>query len=85
MQDKEIRVLEVSASGRTAGSASRELTQDLIAALEDRHGSVQTVRRDLANGMPFVDAAWIEANFAPEESRTERHREALALSDSLVT
>ena len=85
MQDKETRVLEVSASGRTAGSASRKLTQDLIAALEDRHGSVQTVRRDLANGMPFVDAAWIEANFAPEESRTERHREALALSDSLVT
>ena len=84
MQDKITRVLEVTASGRTAGSASRKLTQDLIAALQDRHGDVQTVRRDLSKGMPFVDAAWIEANFTAEESRTDGHREALAFSDSLV-
>ena len=85
MQEKITRVLEVSASGRTAGSASRKLTQDLIAALEDRHNNVQTTQRDLAKGMPFVDAAWIEANFTPEESRTDTHREALALSDALVS
>ncbi|MGB5447554.1 MAG: NAD(P)H-dependent oxidoreductase [Woeseiaceae bacterium] len=84
MQEKITRVLEVSASGRTAGSASRKLTQDLIAALEDRNDNVQTIQRDLAKGMPFVDAAWIEANFTPEESRTDEHREALALSDALV-
>lgn len=84
MQDKTTRVLEVSASGRTAGSASRELTRDLIAALQDRHGNVQTVRRDLSEGVPFVDAAWIEANFTPDEARTNGHREALALSDTLV-
>lgn len=84
MQDKVTRVLELSASGRTTGSASRELTRDLVAALEDRHGSVQTIRRDLANGVPFVDEDWIEANFTPDESRTDRHHEALAFSDSLV-
>jgi len=84
MQEKITRVLELSASGRTAGSASRELTRDLIAALEDRHGNVQTVRRDLSQGVPFVDAVWIEANFTAEESRTDKHREALALSDALV-
>ncbi len=84
MQDEITRVLAVSASGRTAGSASRELTRDLIAALQDRHGDVQTVRRDLSAGVPFVDEAWIEANFTPDESRTDQHRDALALSDSLV-
>ena len=84
MQDTVIRVLEVSASGRFAGSASRELSRDLVAALEDRHGSVQTVRRDLSTGVPFVDEAWIEANFTPDESRTDQHRDALAFSDSLV-
>lgn len=84
MQDKLTRVLEVSASGRTAGSASRKLTQDLIAALEDRIGNVQTTRRDLSSGVPFVDAAWIEANFTADESRTDQHRDALAFSDSLV-
>lgn len=85
MQDKIIRILEISASGRTAGSASRRLAQDLIAALEDRYNNVQIVRRDLAKGVPFVDAPWIEANFTPEESRTDQHRDALAYSGSLVT
>jgi len=84
MQNQEIRVLEVSASGRLAGSASRELTSDLIAALDDRYGNVQTLRRDLADGVPFVDEAFIEANFTPEELRSDEHREALAFSDTLV-
>lgn len=84
MQDNVIRVLEVSASGRNAGSASRELSRDLIEALVDRYGNVDMHRRDLSDGVPFVDEAWIEANFTPDESRTDRHRESLAFSDSLV-
>jgi FMN-dependent NADH-azoreductase len=84
MQSNQLRILELSASARNAGSASRELTRDLLNALEDRYGSVQTVRRDLSAGLPFVDEAWVEANFTPEESRTPRHREVLALSDSLI-
>ena len=78
------RVLEVSASGRSGDSISRQLTRDLINALDDRFGDVETVRRDLADGVPFVDQAWIEANFTPEESRTDQHRETLAHSDALV-
>ncbi len=84
MSQKVLNVLEVTASGRSMTSASRRLSQDLINALEDRFGNVQTVRRDLRAGIPFVDEAWIEANFTAEESRTAKHREALALSDSLV-
>lgn len=84
MQTNEIRVLEVSASARSAQSASRELTRDLINALDDRYGNVRTVRRDLSDGIPFVDEAWIEANFTPAESRTNKHHKALAFSDSLV-
>jgi FMN-dependent NADH-azoreductase len=84
MQNNQTRVLEVSASGRINGSASRELTRDLIAALDERYPNVRTTRRDLTDGVPFVDEAWIEANFTPEESRTDRQREALAFSDALV-
>lgn len=84
MQTNETRVLEVSASGRINGSASRELTRDLIAALDDRRGNVQTIRRDLADGVPFVDAAWIEANFTSEDLLTDKQRETLAFSDALV-
>lgn len=78
------KVLEVSASARSGTSASRQLTRDLIAALDARHGNVQVRKRDLAHGIPLIDEAWVEANFTPEESRSERQREALAYSDALV-
>ena len=84
MQEKALKVLEVSASARRGGSTSRELTRDLISALDDRYGNVRTARRDLSDGVPFVDEAWVEANFTAETSRTDRHRDALAYSDSLV-
>ncbi|MGI9233156.1 MAG: FMN-dependent NADH-azoreductase [Woeseiaceae bacterium] len=84
MQTYEIKVLEVSASARSAESASRELSNNLIEALDDRYGGVRRVQRDLIQGIPFVDEAWIDANFTPDESRSEQHHAALAFSDTLV-
>ncbi len=84
MNNNKTRVLAVNASGRSAGSATRQLSRDLIAALDDRHGNVEVTSRDLADGVPFVDQAWIEANFTPTESRSDEQREALSYSDSLV-
>ncbi len=84
MITKPLNILEISASGRHKGSVSRDLSGDLLAALEDRYGVVSVKRRDLAKGVPFVDAAWIEANFTPDEDRSARHRETLAYSDELV-
>lgn len=79
-----IKILEVQASARDKGSISRELTADLIAALEDRHGKIDVTRRDLAKGLPFVDEAWVGANFTPDEDRTNAHRQILSRSDDLV-
>lgn len=84
MDKQTTRVLEISASGRAAGSVSRQLSRDLISAIEDRHIDVDVVRRDLADGVPFVDQAWIESNFTPAESRSQEQREVLSYSDSLV-
>ena len=84
MNDSKTRVLAVNASGRSAASVTRQLSRDLIAALDDRYGNVEVSSRDLADGVPFVDQAWIEANFTPVESRSAEQREALAYSDSLV-
>ncbi len=78
------RILEVSASGRRAGSVSRRLTQELLRALEARHGEVDIVHRDLGEGMPFVDEDWIAATFTPASERTREHERALAFSDELV-
>ena len=82
--DKSLKILRIDSSGRQAGSSSRTLMDDLIAALGARHGPVDLARRDLAESIPHVDQAWIEANFTPEDDRTPAQRETLALSDSLV-
>ena len=84
MENTNLKVLEIAASGRDEGSVSRELSADLIAALESRHGAIAHRRRDLARGVPLIDADWIEANFTPDEVRTAAHREVLAYSDELV-
>ncbi|MGI9238908.1 MAG: FMN-dependent NADH-azoreductase [Woeseiaceae bacterium] len=84
MQTNELRVLAIGASARSAASASRELSNNLIDALDDRFGGVRRVRRDLSTGMPFVDETWIGANFTPEESRSKQHHATLAFSDTLV-
>jgi FMN-dependent NADH-azoreductase len=78
------RILEVSASGRRTDSVSRMLSRDLIDALESRHGTVTTTRRDLANGVGLVDEDWIGANFTDEEERTPAQQDRLADSDALV-
>lgn len=77
-------ILEISASARGDGSMSRLLTRDLIKALEDRHGDVSITRRNVAEGLPFVDADWVLATNTPEEVRSEAQRRTLAFSDELV-
>jgi FMN-dependent NADH-azoreductase len=85
MADKPIlNVLELNAAARYDGSISRELVADLVAALEDRFGSVAITRRDLAKGLPFIDEEWVAANFTPDEERNDHHRRTLAQSDELV-
>ena len=80
-----LKILEISAGARSEGSISRLLTADLIQALESRYSATETKRRDLADGVPFVDEAWIAANFTPDEDRTRQHKQALAYSDELVS
>ncbi len=79
-----MNILEISASGREIDSVSRMLTAELIDALETRAGSVSVTRRDLSDGIPFVDAAWIGANFTPSEERSATQRDTLGVSDTLV-
>ena len=84
MPQKTLKVLQLSSSGRQDGSVTRQLSEDLLNALETRHEAIDVSHRDLANGLPFVDAAWIEANFTADDDRTQEHRQSLAYSDELV-
>ena len=84
MNDKALQVLELSSSGRHDGSVTRQLSANLVTALEDRYGAIDITRRDLGLGVPFVNDAWIGANFTAEKHRTQEQLEMLAYSDELV-
>ena len=77
-------ILRIDSSARKSGSTTRELTGELVSLLSDQIGDAQIINRDVADGLPFVDEDWVNANFTPEENRTDAHREKLAFSDSLV-
>lgn len=79
-----LKILKIDSSGRTTGSASRTLGDDLLRALEQRYGKTTVTRRDLAKGIALVDEDWIAANFTPAEERDEAQRATLSDSDALV-
>lgn len=83
-RESRLRILAVHGSGRRAESVSRQLTGELIDALEAREGAVDVVHRDLADGVPLVDEAWIDANFTPAAERSRAQRAELSDSDALV-
>lgn len=80
-----LNVLLVNASSRLQDSVTRYLTDRLLDEIRQRHGISKLVERDVATSvLPFIDESWINANFTAADQRTKQHREALALSDSLV-
>ncbi|NDP49270.1 MAG: FMN-dependent NADH-azoreductase [Sulfuriferula multivorans] len=79
-----LRVLRVDASARVEGSITRQLADLMISGLQERVADVTVTRRDVAQGLPYVDTAWVNANFIDPASRSEAHRESLSGSDALV-
>jgi len=74
-------VLNVQASARHDGSVTRQLSDKILTKI----AADQTITRDLATGLPLLNAAWLAANFTLTDDRTDMQRETLALSDSLIT
>lgn len=80
----QLRVLRVDASARAEGSVSRRLADLMLDELGERMPGLELVRRDVAPGLPLVDAAWVDANLTEPEARTAAQRQALVKSDELV-
>lgn len=72
-------LLRLDASARNEGSASRAFADAVVAHL----GEVRVIRRDLAEGMPQISAAYASGTFRAPEDRSAEEQAALALSDSL--
>lgn len=73
-------ILRLDASARRDGSVTRDLTGRILA----RFPQADVTIRDLADGLPLIDASWVAANFTPEADRDAAQRAALALSDTLI-
>jgi FMN-dependent NADH-azoreductase len=78
-----MKILHIDASARTSSSVTRKLGAQLVSRLAGNHG--QVTYRDLNEGLPFVDEAKIAAYFTAPEARTTEHREAITLSDKIVS
>jgi FMN-dependent NADH-azoreductase len=79
-----IKLLQVNASSRYDDSVTRALSARFVDALRGRVQDLQIRERDVAAGLPFIDAEWVGATFAPAGQRSEQQRRALAHSDALV-
>lgn len=76
-------ILHINSSGRISGSVTRNISTQLVTHLQQQQGS-PLVKRDLAEGIPFVDENWITANFTDPEQRSETQQKALRFSDELI-
>lgn len=80
----DIAILSVQSSGLNTGSATRALSGELVNALKAKTGAATVTERDLTQGMPFVDEAWIGANFTDASERSPAQTAALSFSESLI-
>jgi len=78
------KILRVDASMRKNGSYSRTLSDRLISQLQ-RQTPSDVKQRDLADGIPFINEAWIESNFTDVSERTAEQRSILSCSDALIS
>jgi len=77
-------ILRIDASARTIGSITRDLN-DQVLTLMSNEDAINVVLRDLTSPLPQITEDWVGANFTPADERTDAQRNALELSDTLVS
>jgi FMN-dependent NADH-azoreductase len=78
-------LLHIDSSPLYGRSVSRELTGAFVAQWKSSHPDGTVVDRDLnATTIPPINADWVDAVYAPEETRTAQQKKLLSLSDSLL-
>ncbi len=77
-------ILQIDSSGRYEGSVTRQVTDLVTNHFKANSPSLENIKRDVATGLPFVDEAWINANFTAPDERSDNQKETLGLSNELV-
>jgi FMN-dependent NADH-azoreductase len=87
--DKEaivVKLLRIDSSPMGETAISRQLTKEFVQRWLGANPHSAVIRRDLATiTIPVVNAAWVAANYTPEESRTHQQNELLKLSTEFIT
>ena len=83
-ESETLRILSVESSAANTTSVTRTLSTKLLHQLGEQYANIEIKRRDVAKGLPFINEAWIGANFTPSTERNNQQQASLALSDTLV-
>ena len=78
-----MKIVHIDASARKGDSVTRKLSAQLVGRLAGNNG--QVTYRDVSEGLPFIDETKIAAYFTAPGERTDEHRKAIALSDTIVS
>lgn len=78
-------LLHIDSSPLYGRSVSRQLTEAFVTQWKSSHPNGTVIDRDLnATPIPPVTAEWVGAAYTPEEARSPKQKELLALSDTLL-
>ena len=78
-------VLHIDSSPRAERSHSRQISSELVVAIQAAHPDTTVIYRDLGHApVPAVTEAWIAGAFSPPDAHTPEMNAALALSDELI-
>ncbi len=77
-------ILHINSSGRYTDSITRHVSDLVVEHLKGDNVLQGVIKRDVAKGLPFVNEAWINANFMAPPERTEAQKMLLHFSDELV-
>ncbi len=78
------KILRIDSSVRGDASVTRGLADELVEQLLRQTPDADVIRRDLADGLPLIDADWVTASFTEAEQRTPAQVERLSLSETLL-
>ncbi len=80
-----MKILQINASARSAGSNSTRVADSITARLQAAHpGALVEVRDLAANPHPVLDEPALSALFTPAEQRTPEQAARVALDDALI-
>jgi FMN-dependent NADH-azoreductase len=79
-------LLTIDSSPMGDHSISRKLTAQFAASWRKAHPGGNVMSRDLTTTeLPPVNGIWVGAAYTPEDARSREQREALAVSDALIS